>query len=204
MPDTRSGAQISRKAFLQAVIIIFILMMVAGILTRLIPAGQYARSEVDGREVIDPTSFVYIEPPDYPVWRWFTAPVEVLFTEDGLSKVLPIILFIVLVGTAFGVMDQSGILQAVISRIVRKFGGRKYHLLVIVTFFFMALGSFFGIFEEVIPLVPLMIGLAYYLGWDSLTGLGMSVLATNVGFSTAIFNPFTIGIAQKLAGLPLY
>jgi uncharacterized ion transporter superfamily protein YfcC len=64
------------------------------------------------------------------------------------------------------------------------------------------LGSFFGIFEEVIPLVPLMIGLAYYLGWDSLTGLGMSVLATNVGFSTAIFNPFTIGISQKLAGLP--
>jgi uncharacterized ion transporter superfamily protein YfcC len=52
--------------------------------------------------------------------------------------------------------------------------------------------------------VPLMIGLAYYLGWDSLTGLGMSVLATNVGFSTAVFNPFTIGIAQKIAGLPLY
>ncbi len=121
-----------------------------------------------------------------------------------MTKVIPIIVFIVLVGTAFGVMDQSGILQAIVSRIVQKFGGRKYHLLVIITFFFMAMGSFFGIFEEVIPLVPLMIGLAYYLGWDALIGLGMSVLATNIGFSTAIFNPFTIGIAQKLAGLPLY
>jgi len=204
MTQARSGAQISRKAFLQAVIIIFLLMMVSGILTRVIPSGQYARSIIDGREVIDPTSFQFTARPDFPIWRWFTSPVEVLFTPDGLTKVIPIILFILLVGTAFGVMDKSGIMQAIISRIVQKFGGRKYLLLAIIIFFFMSLGSFFGIFEEVIPLVPLMIGLAYYLGWDALTGLGMSVLATNIGFSTAIFNPFTIGIAQKLAGLPMY
>lgn len=200
----KSGAQISKKAFVQAVAIIFALMMVSGVLTRVIPAGQYARVALDGREVIDPASFQLVERPDFPIWRWFTAPVEVLFTPDGLTKVIPIIVFILLVGTAFGVMDRSGILQAVISGIVRKFGGRKYLLLLIVTFFFMALGAFFGIFEEVIPLVPVMIGLAYYLGWDSLTGLGMSVLATNVGFSTAVFNPFTIGIAHQLSGLPLY
>ena len=204
MAEQKSGAQISKKAFLQAVAIIFALMVVSGMLTRIIPAGSYTRLEMDGREVIDPASFAFIERPDFPIWRWLTAPVEVLFTSDGLTKVLPIILFILLVGTAFGVMDKSGILQAVVSRIVKTFGGRKYVLLLIVTFFFMALGTFFGIFEEVIPLVPLMIGLAYYLGWDSLTGLGMSVLATNVGFSTAVFNPFTIGIAHQLSGLPLY
>ncbi|MEA4908851.1 MAG: YfcC family protein [Chloroflexi bacterium] len=204
MAEQKSGAQISTKAFIQAVVIIFILMMVSGILTRVIPAGQYARIQLDGREVIDPNSFQYVARPDFQVWRWFTAPVEVLFTPDGLSKVIPIIVFILLVGTAFGIMDRSGILQAVISAIVKTFGGRKYVLLLVVTFFFMALGTFFGIFEEIIPLVPLMIGLAYYLGWDSLTGLGMSVLATNVGFSTAVFNPFTIGIAQQLSGLPLY
>jgi uncharacterized ion transporter superfamily protein YfcC len=204
MTEEKSGAQISTKAFLQAVAIIFALMMISGILTRVIPAGQYARQTVDGREVINPASFQFIARPDFPVWKWFTAPVEVLFTPDGLTKVIPIIVFILLVGTAFGVMDKSGILQAVISRIVKIFGGRKYALLLVITFVFMALGGFFGIFEEVIPLVPLMIGLAYFVGWDSLTGLGMSVLATNVGFSAAVFNPFTIGIAQKLGGLPLY
>ena len=198
MSQTRSGAQISKKAFLQAVIIIFILMMVSGILTRFIPAGQYARSMMDGREVIDPTSFhsstnLISQSGAGSPHRSKSCSLRMV-----LTKVIPIILFIVLVGTAFGVMDKSGILQAIVSRIVQKFGGRKYHLLVIITFFFMALGSFFGIFEEVIPLVPLMIGLAYYLGWDSLTGLGMSVLATNIGFSTALFNPFTIGIAHKL------
>jgi uncharacterized ion transporter superfamily protein YfcC len=199
----KSGVRISRKAFIQAVAIIFILMMVAGVLTRAIPAGQYARTEVDGREVIDATQFSIIERPDYPVWRWFTAPFEVLAGNDSFT-VIGIILFILLVGVAFAVMDKSGILKAAIAWIIQAFGGRKYALLLVITFFFMALGTFFGIFEEVIPLVPIVIGLAYSLGWDSLTGLGMSVLATNVGFSTAVFNPFTIGVAHKLSGLPLF
>jgi uncharacterized ion transporter superfamily protein YfcC len=201
--EEKSGVRISRKAFIQAVVIIFILMMVAGVLTRVIPAGQYGRVEVEGRQVIDPAAFNTITRPDYPIWRWFTAPVEVLFAEGGFT-VIGIILFILLVGVAFAVMDKSGILKAAIASIVRRFGSRKYTLLLIITFFFMALGAFFGIFEEIIPLVPIMIALAYSLGWDSLIGLGMSVLATNVGFSTAIFNPFTIGIAQKLSGLPLF
>ena len=201
--EEKAGVRISRRAFIQAVAIIFALMMVAGILTRLIPAGQYARVEVDGRQVIDPTTFAFTDRPDYAVWRWFTAPFEVLASPDG-GTVIAIILFILLVGVAFAVMDKSGILKYAIARIVKSFGNRRYALLLVITFFFMALGAFFGIFEEVIPLVPIMIALAYSLGWDSLTGLGMSVLATNVGFSTAIFNPFTIGVAHKIAGLPLF
>jgi uncharacterized ion transporter superfamily protein YfcC len=203
MTDKKSGAQISTKAFLQAVFIIFALMLVAGILTRVVPAGQYARVEVEGRQVIDPTSFALTERPHYPVWRWFTAPFEVLAAPGNLT-VIAIILFILLVGVAFAVMDKSGILKSVISRIIRAFGERKYTLLLVITFFFMALGAFFGIFEEVIPLVPIIIALAFSLGWDSLTGLGMSILATNVGFSMAVFNPFTIGVSQKLAGLPMF
>jgi uncharacterized ion transporter superfamily protein YfcC len=199
----KSGARISQKAFIQAAVILFALMMVAGILTRIIPAGEYERVEVAGREVIVPGSFTYIESPDYPVWRWFTAPLEVLVSADS-TTVIAIILFILLVGVAFAVMDRSGVLNHAIGLIVQRYGGRKYTLLLIITFFFMALGGFFGIFEEVIPLVPIMIALAYSLGWDSMVGLGMSVLATNVGFSMAIFNPFTIGVAHKIAGLPLF
>ena len=199
----KSGAQISTKAFVQAVVIIFVLMIAAGILTRVVSAGSYARVEQDGRTVIDPNSFQLTGRPNYPVWRWFTAPFEVLGAPGNLT-VIAIILFILLVGVAFAVMDKSGILKSVISRIIKTFGGRKYALLLVIAFFFMALGAFFGIFEEVIPLVPIIIALSFSLGWDSLVGLGMSILATNVGFSTAIFNPFTIGVSQKLAGLPLF
>jgi uncharacterized ion transporter superfamily protein YfcC len=203
MAEQKSGAQISTKAFLQAVLIIFFLMIAAGILTRVVPAGHYSLIEQDGRQVIDPATFQLTARPNYPVWRWFTAPFEVLGASGNLT-VIAIILFILLVGVAFAVMDKSGILKSVISRIIQAFGGRKYVLLLIIPLFFMALGAFFGIFEEVIPLVPIIIALAFSLGWDSLVGLGMSILATNVGFSMAVFNPFTIGVSQKLAGLPLF
>ncbi len=202
--DSKSGVQISRKAFIQAVLIIFVLMLLSGILTRVIPAGQFQREVEEGRgEVIVPGTFQFAERPDYPVWRWLTAPFEVLAAPGNLT-VIGIVLFIVLVGAAFAVMDQSGILNYGIQKIVSRFGDRKYLLLAVLALFFMALGGFFGILEEVIPLVPVMIALAYSFGWDSLTGLGMSILAANVGFSSAVFNFFTIGTAQRLAGLPLF
>lgn len=203
MEEKKAGIQISKKAFLQAVAIILFLMMVAGILTRVVPAGKFAQMEVDGRQVIDPSSYTVTERPDYPVWRWFTAPFEV-FAAQGNVTVIGVITFIVLVGMAFAVMDKSGILGYAIHSIVKKFGARKYILLLVLTFFFMALGGFFGILEEAVPLVPIIIALSFSIGWDTMTGLGISILATNVGFSTAIFNFFTIGTAQKLAGLPLF
>jgi uncharacterized ion transporter superfamily protein YfcC len=201
--EQKAGAQISTRAFVQSVLILFVLMMLAGVLTRVVPAGAYARVEVDGREIIDPESFQYVPAPDYPAWRWFTAPIEVLWGDDGLT-IIVIIVFILMVGVTFAVMDRSGLLKASLGRIVRTFAGRKYQLLLVIALFFMVIGAFFGIFEEVVPLVPLMVALSYFLGWDALVGLGMSVLAVNMGFSAAITNPFTLGVAQQLAGLPLF
>lgn len=201
--DDRAGMQIGTKAFLQSLVILAVLMLAAGLLTLVVPAGQYARVIQDGREVIDPQSFQLTARPDYPVWRWLTAPLEVLAGPDSLT-IVTIIIFLLMVGGAFAVLDKSGILRAAIGRIVRAFGRRKYALLLVVSLFFMLLGAFFGIFEEVVPLVPLMLALSFMLGWDSLVGLGMSILATNLGFSAAITNPFTLGVAQKLAGLPLF
>jgi uncharacterized ion transporter superfamily protein YfcC len=201
--NEKSGAQISQKAFIQSLVILLIFMIFAGILTRVVPAGEFARIEVDGREIVQPDSFTLTKSVDYPIWRWFTAPIEVLGGEDNLT-IIVIILFLLMVGAAFAVLDKSGILQAALGNVVKKYGDQKYTLLLVISFFFMALGAFFGIFEEVVPLVPIMIALSYSLGWDTLTGLGMSILATNMGFSAAITNPFTIGVAQKLAGLPLF
>jgi uncharacterized ion transporter superfamily protein YfcC len=69
--EQKAGAQISQRAFMQSLVILFVLMMVAGILTLVMPAGQYSRVQVDGRQTIDPDSFQLVEKPDYPVWRWF-------------------------------------------------------------------------------------------------------------------------------------
>ncbi|MBC7226338.1 MAG: YfcC family protein [Thermoflexales bacterium] len=201
--EPQAGARISARAFTQSLVILFALMMVAGLLTRIVPAGMYDRLSVDGREVVDPTSYRVTQRPDSPLWRWFTAPIEVLGAPGNLT-VIVIIIFILFIGGSFAVLDRSGIVRAAIGRIVGRFGQKKYVLLLVISFFFMALGAFFGIFEEVVPLVPVMVALSCSLGWDALVGLGMSVLATNLGFSAAITNPFTIGVAQKLAELPLF
>jgi len=201
--EQKAGAQISQRAFIQSLVILFILMMLAGILTLVVPAGRYDRIELDGRETVDPASFQFIARPDYPIWRWFTAPIEVLGSESGLT-VIVIIIVLFFAGGAFAVMDKTGTLRAFIGRIVRRFRDRKYVLLWMVSLAFMFLGATLGTFEEVVLLVPVMIALSYSLGWDALVGLGMSILATNMGFSAAISNPYTLGVAQGLADLPLF
>jgi uncharacterized ion transporter superfamily protein YfcC len=201
--NRKAGAQISTRAFLQSLIILFVLMLLAGLLTRIVPAGSYTRIQLEGRETIDPASYQTVPPPPYPVWRWFTAPLEVLWGPDALT-IIVIIVTIFLIGGSFAVLDKSGLMKAGLARVVRAFAGRKYQLLLVIALLFMALGAFFGIFEEVVLLVPVMIALSYSLGWDALTGLGMSILATNMGFSAAVSNPFTIGVSQTIAGLPLY
>jgi uncharacterized ion transporter superfamily protein YfcC len=201
--DQKSGVQISQRMFVQAVVVLFILMMAAGVLTRVVPAGSYERIMVDGREMLVPDSFQYTDQMNYHVWRWFTAPIEVL-AAPGSATVIVIILFLLMIGGAFAILEKSGIIHAVLGRMIARYQGRKYTLLLVITFAFMVMGAFFGIFEEVVPLLPVIIALSYSLGWDALTGLGMSILAVNLGFSAAITNPFTIGVAQKLAGLPLF
>ena len=91
-----------------------------------------------------------------------------------------------------------------LERIVNKFGKAKYKLMAVVILFFMSLGSFIGSFEECVPLVPIVVALCITLGWDALTGLGMSLLAAGCGFAAGVCNPFTVGVAQELAGLPTF
>ncbi|NLE43645.1 MAG: YfcC family protein [Chloroflexi bacterium] len=201
--ESTTSVQIGRKSFIQAFVILLGLMLVAGILGRTAPPGRYDRMLQDGREVILPQSYERMAQSDYPFWRWFSAPIEVLWGPDGLT-IIVIIVFLLMVGGAFSVLDRSGILRSAIGRVIERFGGRRYLLLLVISFVFMLQGAFFGIFEEVVPLVPLMVALASMLGWDPLIGLGMSILATNIGFSAAITNPFTIGVAQRIAGLPLF
>jgi len=195
--------KINRKTFMVSVFILLFLMILSGVLTLVLPTGAYARAMEDGREVMVPDSFTSVPRPDYPVWRWFLAPFEVLGSEDG-SLVVMISFFILMIGGAFSVFQKTRILTYIVKRLIFHFEKRKYVLLAIFVFVFMLLGSLMGIFEEVVALVPFMIMVSFSMGWDSLTGLGMSLLATGFGFSAAIANPFSLGIAQQLSGLPVF
>ena len=173
----RRGVALSKKSFFSSVTILGILMFLSGVLTRVLPSGSYERILEDGREKIVPGSFSVLERPEYPLYRWITAPLEVLFGEDQVT-ILVIILFLLLIGASFRVLDESGLLRYIMETLVAKYEKRKYVLMGLLIFFFMSFGSFFGIFEELIVLVPMAVTLSYSFGWDSLVGLGISAMAS--------------------------
>jgi uncharacterized ion transporter superfamily protein YfcC len=199
----QSSVRIAKKTFITALIILVALIIAVGILTQVIPTGSYDRLSQDGRETIVPDSFRFTQAARFPAWHWLTAPVEVLWSADG-PTIIVIVFFILAVSAAFSLLEKSDVMTFAISKVVKKFGHIKYLLMAVVIFFFMLTGAILGTFEENIALVPIVIALAYCLGWDSLVGLGMSMLASCFGFTAAIMNPFSIAITQKIAELPLY
>ena len=203
--NAKGGLHVSTRSFLTTVAILVALMVLAGVLTRVLPQGQYARTlDANGNEIVVEGSYV-LTPDDerLPVWRWFTAPVEMLGDAQALTAIV-IIVFILLVGGAFSVLDRAGVFRYLIAATIRRFGGRKYLLLCLISLLCMALGSTMGLLEETVPLVPLLVLLSLALGWDTLTGVGMSLLSVGFGFAAGTFNPFTVAVAQKLAGVPLF
>ena len=169
----------SVKSFITAIVVIFVMMILTYALTFMIPGG-------------------YI-----PFWKWILSPILVLFAEDAGSLIAIIALLIVL-GGVFNSLDKFGILRLLLDKVTMKFGKSRRVLLAVIPLFFMGLGSAAGSFEECVPLVPVVVALAIRLGWDALTGLGMSILAAGCGFAAGVCNPFTVGVAQELAGLPMF
>jgi len=198
-----SAIKIGGKAFLLSAGIILALMIVSGVLTRVLPAGQFDRVVSEGRTLVVNGSYREIPRPAYAFWRWFTAPVEVLFGQDNLTLIV-LIIFITAVGGSIAILEYAGVMEALINFLVVRFAKRKYLLIVAMISFFMIVSSFVGIYEGMVPMIIFIIPIAISLGWDSLTGLGMSLLPLAFGFASAVTNPFTIAVAQKIADLPLF
>ena len=198
-----ASSNIQKKAFFSAIIILFSLLIITGILTYFIPSGAYSYDDINGIRTIVPDSFSYTNQDHLPIYRILTAPFEVFF-NDGNEIVIAIILFLLIIGGSIKILNKIGVIEHIIYNIIHKFKHKKYLLLSLITLIFMSIGAFIGVFEEIVPLVPIMIILSKKLGWDTKIGLGMSILAAGFGFSAAITNPFTIGVAQELAGLPIF
>ncbi len=174
-----TGINISVKSFITAIVVIFTLMILTYGLTFVIPGGGI------------------------PFWKWILSPVLVL-GADGNVSLIAVIIFLLVIGGIFNCLDKCGLMQYMLATITDKFGKEKYKLLALITLFFMAMGSMIGSFEEAVPMVPIVVALAVRLGWNPLVGLGMSILAIGCGFSAGVCNPFTVGVAQELAGLPMF
>ena len=203
MTQEKQGLDVGVKSFLTAILVMLVLMIATYAMTFVIPGGAYARIvNESGDLVLDPNRFTAVAG-GLPLWKWLLSPVLVLGTEGG-GMIAAILVFLLVVGGVFNSLDAHGLMAYMLDRIVERFGKARYRLLAVIAFFFMAMGALIGSFEECVPLVPIVVSLSVSLGWDSVTGLGMSLLAAGCGFASGVCNPFTIGVAQELAGLPMF
>ena len=175
----KASNNISAKSFVAAIIVIAVLMVLAYILTLVLPGCEISFG------------------------KWILSPFLVLGAE-GSGTIIAVIAFLLVIGGIFYCLEECGLIAYMLDKIAGKFGDAKYKFMPAVMFFFMALGALIGSFEEVVPLVPIVVALSIKLGWDALTGLGMSLLSVGCGFASGVFNPFTVGVAQELAGLPMF
>jgi len=184
-------------------VIVFALIVLAAVLTWIVPGGRYERTEVEVRggirEVIDDSQPFQYEASSPQTYQVFTAPING-FLRSGMTD---IVVFIFLVGGAFFVLNETGAITAGITQLVKLLKRREFLIIPVVMTTFSLFGAAFGMCEEAIPFALIFVPMAIALGYDSLVGVSLTFLAAGVGFAGAFFNPFTLQIAQGLAGVQL-
>ena len=198
--EKKEGLNVGVKSFISAILVIFGLMVVSYILTFLIPGGTYARRP-DG--TIDTAAGFTATQGGLPFWKWALSPVLVMGASGG-GTLIAVIAFLLVIGGVFGCLEKCGLMQYMLHKTTHRFAGVRYQLMAVLTLLFMAMGAMIGSFEECVPMVPIVVALSISLGWDAITGLSISLLAVGCGFAAGICNPFTVGVAQQLAGLPMF
>ena len=172
-------------------VIIAVLLLLCAVFTWFVPGGQYIKAD-DG-------SVSYSTVDSVPqTWQVFTA------IYHGFVKQAGIIVFILVVGGAFWLLNATGAVSAGITRFISKVGKRDRWVLVALTLLFSLAGAVFGMSEETIPFVGMVVPLVVSMGYDAFMGMLIVYVAANVGFSSAFLNPFTVGLAQGMASLPLF
>jgi len=191
----------AKKAFKMphTLVIIFVIILAAVVLTWLIPSGEYVRVEdaATGKKLIDPSSFHLVE--STPVTPWAIMD----YVVTGFSKSIDMILVILFAGGAFHMVTESGALQASVAKVARRFSSRLYIFIPILTLVFTAIGTSQGV-NLFIPFVPITLMLSYALGLDSIVGVGIILLGGAIGFSTGTLQINTTLVAQEIAGLQPY
>lgn len=194
-----SDVKFGLKSFITVCSILVGIIIFVGILTFVIPAGSY---QYDQNGEIIANSFSFLDSQTrLPAYRWITAPIEALIIGNGNFNIIQIIAVLLVLGGTFKVLDTSGGLYAVVQVIINKFHNKRFLLIWIVTLFMMLLASCFGLQEELLILFPIFLSFATAMNWSYVQAISLILITSGVGFTTATFNPFTVGIASELAGV---
>ena len=193
-------------------VIVFSIIILSAVMTWIIPGGKFDRQtvEVNGveRSVIVNGSFHYVESQPQ-TWQIFSA------FYKGFINMSHIIVFILMIGGAFWIMNETKSIDVGIYsflgftrrmerfRLVKLLGVNNI-IISLIMILFSFFGAVFGMSEETIAFAVIFVPLSISMGYDSLVGIALCYFAAHIGFAGAILNPFTVGIAQGLASVPLF
>jgi len=182
-------------------VLIYVMVVLTVVATWVIPSGEYQRVEKDGRSMPVAGTFRLVESRPQGLGALFVAPAK------GFQDAAAIIVVVFIVGGAFAVIQKTGAVAAFIGALAAKFSrsrALRAFLIPVTMVVFSVGGAVFGMCEETMPFILIFVPLALSLGYDSLVGVAIPFLGAAAGFAGAFFNPFTVGIAQGIVGLPLY
>lgn len=187
----------SRFKVPHTLVILFAMVVLAQVVSYVLPAGEFDRVENSaGRLQVVPGSFHLT--PDAPS----VSPLASLTAiPRGLSGAHEIIFFVFLIGGAFAVLRATGAVDAAVGAILRHWGNQPFWLVAGGTTLFAVGSSTIGFGEEYFPFVPVLVTLALALGYDRVTAVGIIMVGYGVGYGSALINPFTVLLAQDVAGL---
>ncbi len=180
-------------------VLLYGMIVFAYVLTWLVPAGAYETTSNDhGRDVVIPGTYSQLEGVDpLPVWNLF------LVIPRGLQEAQGIIFFIFIIGGALAVIRSTGVVDAVLSTLLNRFGNRPAWLILTSMLLISAASSTIGMAEEFIPFTAVLIMLCAGMKLDAIVAVGMLVVGYGIGYGVASINPFTVLVAQEVAGLEL-
>jgi len=189
------------KFSFNTLVMIYAVVIAVAVATWIVPGGEYSRCVQDGKTMVVPGSFTIVRSEPQGIGAVLVAPVK------GFIQAAHIIAFLFVIGGAFMVIQKTGAITVSVQRLAYTFARKphlqKYFIPVTMTIFALG-GGIFGMCEETMPFVVIFIPLALSVGYDSLVGTAIPFLGAAAGFAGSMLNPFTVGIAQSIAELPLY
>lgn len=180
-------------------VILFGIIVLVGISSYFIPAGEYDRvANEEGREIVVEGTYHAVESNPPGIFDFFLA------VPEGMLEGAYIIFFIFIVGGSFGILLSTNAIEDVMASLTAKMGNREIYIIPVIMLFFALGGATFGMSEETIPFMLILIPLALRMGFDSMVGAGIVLVGAYSGFTAAFLNPFTVGVAQSIAEVPLF
>ncbi|WP_285768829.1 C4-dicarboxylate ABC transporter permease [Peribacillus sp. SI8-4] len=187
-----------KKTGINAHVLVFSLIVIAAVLTYIVPAGKYETVDVNGRSVIDPETFRFIDSEPVGLLELFSD------IHTGMVNGAGTIFFVLIIGGVFGIISATGALDTFITSFARKMANREKLIIPVLMLFFAICGATMGMSDETAVYVGLLVPLTIALGFDAVTGFAIVVVGASMGFTAGFMNPFTVGVAQGIAELPTF